>query len=126
MARQINGAGHSFRYEEVTIPYLKPARKARYTPDFILSNGIIVETKGRFLTADRQKMLLVKDQYPDLEVRFVFSNSNTKISKASKTTYGVWCESKGFKYADKLIPPEWFDEQLDEAQLAALRDLQQG
>ena len=31
-----------------------------------------------------------------------------KINKKSKTTYGMWCEKNGFKYADKEIPDEWF------------------
>lgn len=110
VARQITLAGHQLRYETDKIKYLRPAKPSTYTPDFVLPNGIIVETKGRFLTADRQKHLLIKDQYPELDVRFVFSNSNTKISKGSPTTYAMWCESKGFLYADKFIPKEWLEE----------------
>ena len=110
VARQITLAGHQLRYETDKIKYLRPAKPSTYTPDFVLPNGIIVETKGRFLTADRQKHLLIKDQHPELDVRFVFSNSNTKISKGSSTTYAMWCESKGFLYADKFIPQEWFEE----------------
>ncbi|WP_422048089.1 hypothetical protein [Shimia sp.] len=110
MAQQITKLGRSFRYEEEVIPYLKPAKPSRYTPDFILDNGIIVETKGRFETADRQKQRLIKEQHPDLDIRFVFSNSKQKISKRSKTTYADWCEKYGFKYADKFIPKDWFEE----------------
>jgi len=40
----------------------------------------------------------------------VFTNSNTKINKGSKTTYGMWCSKNGFLYADKLIPKEWLNE----------------
>ncbi len=64
----------------------------------------MVETKGRFLTADRQKHILIKDQHPALDIRFVFSNPNTRISKQSKTTYAMWCETHGFLYAPKTIP----------------------
>jgi len=110
VARQIIQAGHPLRYEQDKIKYLRPAKPSTYTPDFVLPNGIIVETKGQFLTADRQKHLLIKEQYPDLDIRFVFSNSKSKISKTSGTTYAMWCESKGFLYADKLIPKEWLDE----------------
>lgn len=99
-----------FTYEEKTITYTKPSRVSKYTPDFVLKNGIIIESKGRFVTADRQKMILVKAQHPDLDIRFVFSNSRTKISKRSKTTYGDWAEKNGFPYADKLIPDEWLKE----------------
>ena len=57
-----------------------------YTPDFELPNGIIIESKGRFVAADRKKHLLVQKQHPELDIRFVFSNSKAKISKGSKTT----------------------------------------
>ena len=56
------------------------------------------------------KMLLVKEQHPEYEFRFIFTNSKAKISKVSNTTYGRWCEKNGFKYADKLIPTEWIEE----------------
>lgn len=122
-ARQLNLAGCPFRYEEVVINYLKPQKFSRYTPDFILPNGIIVETKGRFLTPDRQKMLLVKEQHPDLDIRFVFSSSRSKISKQSKTTYAMWCTSKGFPYADQTIPTAWIQEPPSKRSLAAIKKL---
>lgn len=108
IAAQIAEEGHEVRFESRVINYIKPAKAARYTPDFELDNGIIIESKGRFLTADRQKHLLVKQQHPDKDIRFVFSNSRQRISKQSKTTYADWCEKHGFTYADKLIPKEWF------------------
>jgi hypothetical protein len=76
----------------------------------VLSNGIVIETKGRFLLADRQKHILVKKHNPTLDIRFVFSNSNARISKTSTTTYAQWCKKNGFQYADKMIPKEWLDE----------------
>lgn len=96
-----------FEYEKLKIEYeVHEVRK--YTPDFvILSNGIIVESKGRFVVADRKKHLLIQKQRPDLDIRFVFSNSRAKINKGSKTTYGDWCDKHGFLYADKLIPEGW-------------------
>jgi hypothetical protein len=104
--------GVSFTYEDRVIKYEKPAKVARYTPDFNLRNGIIIETKGRFLTADRQKHLLVKNQHPDLDIRFLFSNSKTRISKQSKTTYADWCQKHGFIYADgPEVPAEWLIEE---------------
>ena len=107
VGQQLKSKGIAYTYEEKVIQYVVPARKAKYTPDFVLPNGIIVETKGRFVVADRQKHLFVKAQHPELDIRFVFSNSKAKISKASKTTYADWCEQHGFKYADKEIPNEW-------------------
>lgn len=110
IASQLREAGITVEYETEKIRYVKPARNATYTPDFKLPNGIIVETKGRFVTADRQKHVLIKQQFPELDIRFVFSNSRAKINKDSPTTYGMWCEKYGFKYADKRIPEEWLKE----------------
>lgn len=110
IAGELTSKGVSYQYEEKVIEYLKPARKAKYTPDFVLPNGIIVETKGRFLTEDRQKHLLVKAQHPELDIRFVFSSSRARISKRSATTYADWCNKHGFKFADKHIPQSWINE----------------
>ena len=94
-------------YEQHIIEYVKPETHHKYHPDFKLPNGIFVETKGRFLGDDRKKHILIKKQHPELDIRFLFQNSKTKISKGSKTTYGMWCDKHGFVYADKEIPEEW-------------------
>lgn len=91
-------------YEPFAIPYV---RTSKYTPDFVLHNGIIIETKGRFVAADRAKHLLVKKQYPKYDIRFVFL-SDRKINKNSKTRYTTWCEQKGYKYSLKYVPRSWF------------------
>jgi len=108
ISSQINGRGIDVKYESEKIPYIIPASNHTYNPDFKLPNGIFVETKGRFVAADRRKHLLVKSQNPHLDIRFVFSNSKNKITKSSKTSYGDWCDKNGFKYADKIIPEDWF------------------
>ena len=110
ISQQIEGRGIEVKYESEEVSYIIPASEHTYHPDFRLPNGIRVETKGRFVLADRKKHLLVKEQNPQLDIRFVFSNSKNKISKKSKTTYGMWCEKHGFKYADKEIPNSWFEE----------------
>ena len=104
----------SFGYEDFKISYLKPEKPSKYTPDFnCITNEnlrIIFETKGQFLTSDRRKHLQIKQQYPDLDIRFVFSNMNARIGKKSKTTYAIWCERNGFQYANKHIPNAWIEE----------------
>jgi hypothetical protein len=110
VAEQLDQLGVEYTYEKVKLKYIKPASQHVYTPDFVLANGIIVETKGRFLAPDRQKHILVKRHNPDLDIRFVFSNSNARISKASKTTYAMWCRKYGYKFSDKTIPEEWLNE----------------
>jgi hypothetical protein len=110
VAEQLDQLGIEYTYEKVKLKYIKPASQHVYTPDFVLANGIIVETKGRFLAPDRQKHILVKRHNPDLDIRFVFSNSNARISKTSKTTYAMWCRKHGYQFADKTIPEEWLNE----------------
>jgi len=97
-----------YEFEETKLKYTKPQKEHSYTPDFYLPKlKIVIETKGLFTTQDRQKMRLVKEQYPDLDIRVIFSNSKSRISKKSNTTYGMWCEKYGFEYADKHVPKEW-------------------
>lgn len=111
IAESLIVAGIPFEYEKLVIGYTQPAKARKYTPDFVLlNNNIIIESKGRFITADRQKHLMIKEQYPDLDIRFVFSNSKAKLSKLSQTTYGMWCDKHGFKYSDKEIPQAWLTE----------------
>jgi len=106
ISKQLKALSVPVKYEEMKIKYAINEVRT-YTPDFELPNGIIIESKGRFVVADRKKHLLIKKQHPDLDIRFVFSNSRAKINKGSKTTYGMWCDKHGFLYADKLIPEEW-------------------
>lgn len=120
VADQLHAQRQTFEYEELTLRYEKPARWCKYTPDFVLENDIIIETKGRFVTADRQKHILVKAQHPQLDVRFVFSNPRARISKKSQTTYAMWCAKHGFQYAKQYIPQEWIDEPPNEERSAAI------
>ena len=110
LAESLRARGVKYTYEETKIRYIQPATEHQYTADFELENGIIIESKGRFLVADRKKHLLIKRQQPHLDIRFVFSNSKQKISKASRTTYADWCNKNGFQYADKEIPDSWIKE----------------
>lgn len=109
VSAQLEGLGVPFEYEKLKVKYTVNEVRT-YTPDFVLPNGIIVETKGRFVAADRKKHLLIQKQDPFLDIRFVFTNSKSKISKGSNTSYADWCEKNGFLFADKLIPEEWLDE----------------
>jgi hypothetical protein len=122
LERQLRGAGLPVLYEEMFIPF-RVDKSCKYTPDFILPNGIVVESKGRFITADRQKHLLIKAQHPELDIRFVFSRSASRIAKTSKTTYAKWCQTKGFKYADAVIPTAWLNEPVGPVSLAKILQL---
>lgn len=108
-AQQIAAAGHDVRYEENIIRYVRPERKSSYKPDFSF-DGFYIEAKGRFLVDDRTKHLLLKEQRPDVEVRFVFTNAHAKIT-GTKTTYAQWCDKHGFKWAHKTVPADWLNKE---------------
>jgi hypothetical protein len=108
-----------FEYETLTVKYSKPTSK--YTPDFILPNGIIIEAKGQFVSSDRSKHKLIAQQHPDLDIRFVFSNSRTRIGKKSKTTYAMWCDRFGFNFSDVSIPAAWIREPKQKKRIKAIR-----
>lgn len=110
LAKQLTDSGIEFSYETLKISYMVPARKAKYTPDFVVGD-MIIEAKGRFRTAqDRQKLLLVKEQYPDLDLRLVFQNAKTPIYPGSPTPCSKWAEDNGFLWADNgKIPEEWLN-----------------
>ena len=80
-----------FKYEPFKIEWEDLAYRT-YTPDFVLFNGVIIETKGQFTASDRRKHLAIKKQHPKLDIRFVFENSRRKLRKGAKSTYGEWCE----------------------------------
>ena len=109
VAKQIQKANHKLRYEVVKIKWIDFAIRS-YTPDFVLDNGIIIEVKGFFDSEDRRKHIEVRKQYPKYDIRFVFSNTNNRLYKGSKTTYGQWCEKNKFRYAHRIIPLHWLKE----------------
>ena len=112
VAENLKEVGSKFLYEprNKKIKYIRPETWHTYLPDFVLPNGIIIEVKGLFNSTDRRKHLLIKEQCPMYDIRFVFSNSNSKLYKGSKGTYGDWCHKHGYLYANKLVPKEWLNE----------------
>ena len=97
------------KYEAIKIEW-EDLMYRTYTPDFVLPNGIIIETKGRFTSDDRRKHIAIKKQHPKLDIRFVFENSRRKLNKGAKNTYATWCEKNSFLYADRVIPEDWLKE----------------
>ena len=74
---QLKEAGVKAEYEPFRIPYTVPVHTHNYTPDYVLPNGIIIESKGRFTPEDRKKHIYIRDEYgPSLDLRFVFNNPN--------------------------------------------------
>lgn len=110
IGEQLKSLKVNAEYESFKIPYVVPSITRSYTPDYLLPNGIVLELKGLFVLEDRKKHLFIKEQYPSLDIRFVFSNSKTKLRKGAKSSYAEWCEKHDFIYADKEVPLSWVQE----------------
>jgi len=87
-----------YEYEVTRIPYTVPESHHTYTVDWTLLNGKLIETKGYLSDhAERRKYVLLKEQHPELDLRFVFDNVN-KLCGGTKMTHGKWAEKYNFKY----------------------------
>ncbi len=115
VANSLKDWGVSFEYETLVLEWTSPPKVHKYTPDFIITTAsgkeIIIETKGRWMVADRMKMKCVVAQHPDRDIRMVFQNPNQRITKTSKTTYAAWCEKHlGIQWAARDVPLAWLEE----------------
>jgi len=97
------------RYEVLKVEW-EDLRYRTYTPDFVLDNGIIIETKGIFDSDDRRKHREIQRQHPELDIRFVFSNAKAKLYKGAKSRYFNWCDQHKFQWANRVIPEDWLKE----------------
>lgn len=90
-----------YTYESEKIPYVLARH---YIPDYIVltpSGKIYIECKGYFRPEHKAKMIAVKKQHPELDIRILFYAPNKKYEK--------WAVKNGFKYAFSDIPKEWLD-----------------
>lgn len=90
-----------FKYESERIPYVLAGH---YVPDFVLSTAtgkVYIETKGYFRPEAKRKMVAVKKQHPELDIRILFYSL--------KAQYVKWAEKNGFKWAVDKIPKEWLE-----------------
>lgn len=87
-----------YGYESTKIKYTVPSVDRYYTPDFVFykldGTFMYIETKGAWDAEDRKKFFLIKEERPDIDLRFIFNNPNQRISKKSKVTYADVCEGK--------------------------------
>lgn len=109
----LEASGIEFTYESERLEYTV---SGKYIPDFIIqtkSGKIYVETKGNGRSFDgpsRRKLIAVKTQHPDIDLRIVFySNGNIgpRRKDGSRLTQGEWATKHGFIYAIREIPQDW-------------------
>lgn len=112
-----------FKYETYSYEYTEPLRKNRahcmecgssllertgwYTPDFFLKGGTIIEAKGRWVAADRRKMLAVIAQWPDERFCMLFMRDNP-IRKGSSTHYSDFCMANNIDFAIGQPDKGWY------------------
>ena len=99
--KQLKQSGLKYKYESEKIPYVIAGH---YIPDFIVdtpTGKVYLETKGYFRPEAKRKMVAVKKQHPELDIRIIFYNGN-------KTNIR-WALKHGFKFAFHEIPKEWLD-----------------
>ena len=106
-----------FDYEATKIDYTV---SGTYLVDFELTTKsgktIYIETKGNGRSFDhqtRRKMIAVKQQHPELDVRIVFYSDGKIGPKRKDGTFmrqSDWAIKHGFKYAIRDIPKEWLAE----------------
>jgi len=122
IAKELDDADIKYTYETRTFTYSEPlrknlatcgdcgsgnlVRKGRYTPDFVLDSGLIIETKGRFTAADRRKMKAMKEQHPDVNIVMLFMRDNA-LSRKSKTFYSDWCMENDYDFSIGTLKQEW-------------------
>jgi len=117
--------GINIAYEPGTIPYIiahdylpdfiipppPKLKSGKYNMNYVLTNHekyIIIEVKGKWDYEDRRKHNALREQYPNLDVRFVFQRPTNKATK--KRTYGEYCDWKGIKWSKSTIPQAWIEE----------------
>lgn len=105
----LEGRGITYEYEPHALPYVT---ERTYIPDLLVGN-IYVELKGYFRSESQRKMRRVKEQHPDVDIRFVFQKANSPIQGAkkrkdgSKMTCAEWADKYGFVWAEGTIPEDW-------------------
>ena len=97
---------------EPSSPSIVYTTSARYIPDFAIpGTGVLVECKGYLTPRDRAKMLAVKRQNQQLDIRFLFQRANNRLTKSKNSLmYWQWAEKHGFPWSEgDEIPEEWYD-----------------
>lgn len=90
-----------FKYEGERIPYIL---YCDYINDFPIETPlgkIYIETKGYLRPEDKRKLVAVKKQHPEKDIRILFYRRNLKYIK--------WADRNGFKWAIGVIPQEWIN-----------------
>lgn len=102
-----------YDYEITKVPYIVPESNHTYTVDWTILKGLLIETKGYLAdSTERKKYVLIKEQHPELDLRFVFGDPNKKCG-GMKTTHAQWADKHNFSWCsikDKETLQSWINE----------------
>lgn len=108
---------HSVEYEVEKFEY---TTNHTYLPDFKIETKsgkiIYIETKGNGRSFDnsvRQKMIAVRNQHPDIDLRIVFFSDGKIGPKRKDNSYlkqSDWAIKNKFIFAIREVPEEWVNE----------------
>ena len=108
----LDGRGVAYEYEPCKLPYTV---ERNYIPDLLIGD-VYVEVKGYFRQDAQRKMRSIREQHPNLDIRFLFQRGNSPVQGSKKRkdgtrmTCGEWAERHGFVWAEgEEIPDEWID-----------------
>lgn len=101
--------GVAYEYEPCKLPYVV---QRDYVPDLLIGD-MYIEVKGYFRQDAQRKMRNVKEQHPELDIRFLFQKAGSPVQGAkvrkdgTKMTCKEWAVKHGFEWAEGEIPEEW-------------------
>jgi hypothetical protein len=101
--------GIIYTYEPCKLPYTV---ERNYIPDLLIGD-MYIEVKGYFRQDAQRKMKSIRDQHPDLDIRFLFQRAASTVQGAklrkdgTKMTCGEWADKQGFKWAEGNVPDDW-------------------
>lgn len=99
--KQLVNGNCRVKYESERIPYYIAGH---YIPDYVVTTPtgkVYIEAKGHFRPEAKRKMVAVKQQHPEMDIRIVFYKYNIK--------YERWAKKHGFRYAFGDIPISWLE-----------------
>lgn len=102
-----------WEYEKSKLKYSIPESQHTYIVDFTVGN-LLLEGKGRLEDyAERKKYELIKEQHPEIDLRFIFADPDKIVGGTKKTTHKDWATKVGFQWCsvkDKATIQSWIKE----------------
>ena len=103
--------GAIVEFEPERIKYIV---EKEYVPDFVVTfkdgTKMYIEAKGNGRAFDhnvRQKMIAIKEQHPDKDVRIVFYRDG-KVGRRMRQS--DWAQRSGYDFAITNVPKEWIND----------------